>query len=71
MTEQQDNVSKAVEAINAALDVLPDVLQFVEERKAQSAMTTDQILARAGARFGENELSLLADLARLKQQTEG
>jgi hypothetical protein len=68
-----DKFEIALKAINSAVVLLPEFFQLLEERKQRSGMTTEQILARAGVRFGENELNLLTDVARLTQpkQTEG
>ena len=51
--------------INSALALLPEFQQLLEERRQQTRMTTAEILVRAGARFDENQLALLQDLARL------
>jgi hypothetical protein len=64
----QDDFGKALAVLETALDLLPDVLAFIEERKAREGMTTGEILAHAGTRLSDNELNLLADLARLNNQ---
>jgi hypothetical protein len=61
----EDRFTQSVSILNAALEVLPEFSQLLEERKQRDGMTTQDILDRAGARFSENELSLLADLTRL------
>ena len=68
--ETGDRFDTTAKAINIALTLLPEFLLLLEERKQRSGMTTQQILESAGVRFSENELNLLADLARLTQTTE-
>lgn len=63
---EEDRFAVIVGAINAALGALPEFYQLLSERREREGRTTGEILARAGARFDENELRLLEDLARLK-----
>lgn len=71
MAEQEDRFEQTVAAINTALGMLPEFYALLEERRQQGGMTTADILTRAGARFDENELRLLEDLARLNPGAAG
>lgn len=64
-SDDDDRFTQVVAALNAGLTVLPEFHQLLEERRQQGEMTTPEILGRAGARFDENQLALLEDLARL------
>ncbi len=65
MSSDEDRFAQVIGALNAGLAVLPEFHQLLEERRRQGEMSTQEILGRAGARFDENQLALLEDLARL------
>ncbi|MGH9942838.1 MAG: hypothetical protein ACRD9R_10840 [Pyrinomonadaceae bacterium] len=81
MSEQQANDAPANDAgtnaldvslkiVHIALELLPEVIRMIEERKQRTGLSDQEILAQAGIKFSDNTLILLADLARLEHPTQ-